>query len=496
MKVFIRRTWVAFLASFLTSATAGCVVKQKSPQTKLAENQEVAKDTPQEVEIAIARQFSPVVLSLFNALAKMQSIHEYNLKLALDEIGAKISPTVEFSRSQGLPDPISGVEPPIQTTVYCGFQLGSRIFVLKQNFGPQVTQKYWTPVAAFASTIYASQPGGGETSIDYRVREYLKTKVSDVTDYISLTQSINTIDFIAHFIPGYGGIEKVVNSSTSGAVFMGVVEYLGDTASLGLGSKVKIIKEGAAAIVVVAGTARISAAAKQAYDGTATWNTGIDAFLATVETGLASVTFIKLRVSGAKAIITNADEAAVIGQALGRKPEEILQNGLNADDLRRIGVAFGKVGDDALEAGKAWIKQLSSCIQGLEQGVGLSLEDATDEFCQLLAKYAESRLKHGFEYGWIKHETYQRLNADAGPDARKKFLAAIQKGYAESAQNATGIKSLDLSKPHPNLPPGYTHELKIAGSGARLLGKIEKLEVGGKVRQVVVFDRFAPAGLH
>ncbi|RUT02240.1 hypothetical protein DSM106972_063150 [Dulcicalothrix desertica PCC 7102] len=53
----------------------------------------------------------------------------------------------------------------------------------------------------------------------------------------------------------------------------------------------------------------------------------------------------------------------------------------------------------------------------------------------------------------------------------KQFVSALENGMARSAKNAAGIKSL-IGEVR-----GYTHELKIMGSGSRLLGR----EVDGRI---------------
>ena len=72
------------------------------------------------------------------------------------------------------------------------------------------------------------------------------------------------------------------------------------------------------------------------------------------------------------------------------------------------------------------------------------------------------------------------LQRDAGPIAKKQFLAALQRGpVGPTAQN--GIKTLAT-------PEGdYTHELKIAMI-SRIAGRI--------VDGVLVFDWFLPKGFH
>ena len=74
------------------------------------------------------------------------------------------------------------------------------------------------------------------------------------------------------------------------------------------------------------------------------------------------------------------------------------------------------------------------------------------------------------------------LDSRVSIEVVNKFLAALSNGYARSARNATGIKIL---KSEVN---GMTHELKIQGSAARLLGK----EING----IIVFSKYSARGLH
>ena len=70
------------------------------------------------------------------------------------------------------------------------------------------------------------------------------------------------------------------------------------------------------------------------------------------------------------------------------------------------------------------------------------------------------------------------------PEVIEKFANALQKGYARRAfgSGSIGIKQLRGEV------AGMTHELKIGGSAARLLGKV--------VDDEIIFSRYIPAGLH
>jgi Pretoxin HINT domain len=87
---------------------------------------------------------------------------------------------------------------------------------------------------------------------------------------------------------------------------------------------------------------------------------------------------------------------------------------------------------------------------------------------------------------WIARDTYNDLPKLAGKDNAKKFTSALKKSIdigTVGSKNEAGIKILggDVL--------GYTHELKINGSAARILGKYD-------ANGVMVFDLYLPNGLH
>jgi hypothetical protein len=86
----------------------------------------------------------------------------------------------------------------------------------------------------------------------------------------------------------------------------------------------------------------------------------------------------------------------------------------------------------------------------------------------------------------VSPDLLRNLLKKGGPSAEviDKFANALQKGYARRAfgPGSTGIKQLRRKV------AGMTHELKIGGSAARLLGK--------EVDNQIIFSRYVPAGLH
>jgi len=84
---------------------------------------------------------------------------------------------------------------------------------------------------------------------------------------------------------------------------------------------------------------------------------------------------------------------------------------------------------------------------------------------------------------WIKRSVYQELQKLAGLASANKFAAALENGIVGPV-GKSGIKLLD-----PIVDKIYTHELKIGGSAARILGHMTH-------EGYLLFDKFLPRGLH
>jgi RHS repeat-associated protein len=87
---------------------------------------------------------------------------------------------------------------------------------------------------------------------------------------------------------------------------------------------------------------------------------------------------------------------------------------------------------------------------------------------------------------WIERKTFEKLATEAGSVNKTKFITALKKSIEQGTVapiNQQGIKV--LAQPYK----GYTHELKINGSAARILGKFDE-------NGVLIFDEFLPKGLH
>lgn len=121
-------------------------------------------------------------------------------------------------------------------------------------------------------------------------------------------------------------------------------------------------------------------------------------------------------------------------------------------------------------------------LQPLQDFKKMNKYTANKNFYRLLARMSvESPVKAS-----VSPDLLLNLLKKGGPsaDVIEKFANALQKGYARRAfgPGSTGIKQLRGEV------AGMTHELKIGGSAARLLGK--------KVDDEIIFSRYVPAGLH
>ena len=83
---------------------------------------------------------------------------------------------------------------------------------------------------------------------------------------------------------------------------------------------------------------------------------------------------------------------------------------------------------------------------------------------------------------WIKRSVWQELQAAAGLGNARKFAAALEKGIVGPVGEA-GIKVLSPAV------GAYTHEIKIGGSAARILGYMSE-------EGYLLFDKFLAKGLH
>lgn len=108
-----------------------------------------------------------------------------------------------------------------------------------------------------------------------------------------------------------------------------------------------------------------------------------------------------------------------------------------------------------------------------------TITDKANSFVKSVGKYAGVPFKSAS----IENSLLLELEKLAGKDAAKKFEKALEKGMAKREFGEAGIKRLK--------PPygSYTYELKINGSAARILGKIDS-------NNHLLFSLYLAKGLH
>ena len=196
------------------------------------------------------------------------------------------------------------------------------------------------------------------SEIARRVDYYVTAKVYEPASLRSRLKQLNSIELMAHFIPFYSGAERLFYTGQGGlSKVLGAAEIVGDFATFGLGSSVRIVAKGAAITTLTAASVRVAGAGYKGYNGDNSTHNKIDAFIATVE-GLASVvTLVKVRASNFRLYVHTTEEAEVLGKLLKRSPEKILQDGFTTPELRRV-LRDLEVSDHAAKVAAAGKKQL------------------------------------------------------------------------------------------------------------------------------------------
>lgn len=355
------------------------------------------------VTLAIVQPVAGEVQAFFRSLQSGSNIHDYTLRTAIRKLGGAVSAEVVHVLDYG------GEFSSYRDNRYAGFRVGERVFVYQKDFRAGAAEKYWKPVSWFSMTLLEYNDRGSRATLDDKVRYFVKTKYIEPMAISGFMNAVNTADFIFHFIPAYGGVEQAINAETSGGAFVGVVSAVGDLATLGLGSKIRLVKAGAAGIVLTASTVRLGTAVQQAANGTATIGTGVDAFLATVEAGLASVTLVKLNLTSVGAIVRNADEAAVLSKQLNRSANDILTNGITRAELRKLGV---ETAEQLSEAVRGFV---SSRVPAHLPANSYKMSQGIDEVATFVNAAGDSKVMTGIKTAEVDAAGVVRANPTARP---------------------------------------------------------------------------------
>lgn len=246
------------------------------------------------------------------------------------------------------------------TTSYRTVDAGGRLLVMKKTGTDQSRRDVYSLFDAIPEQYLEGR------TLEERTRYYLDAKYYEPKRIQNINEMLNATEFVFNFIPGYAGAEKVFYGSEDQRLW-GVVQIVGDAATVGLGSKVMAVKKAAAGVVLTAASARVGKAAYETSRGTANLQTGIDAAIAMTEAGLAAFTLVKIKIGPLKGTVDSLSEARVLERSLERSADDILKHGLSPDEYRGLAGQLGRKLDDVRF--ENWKPRLESGAPVSKQGM-------------------------------------------------------------------------------------------------------------------------------
>ncbi|MCX6126748.1 MAG: hypothetical protein NTV34_18615 [Proteobacteria bacterium] len=255
-----------------------------------------------------------------------------------------------------------GKIPAKREDVYQGVVFEDRVFVFKRKYGTGGAAEsgpWWYPVKSYPMTLL------GDKSAEEKMRHALNTEIYEKMELGRMMSEIDSLEFGLSFIPAYAGAKDYFyDGKTSGLVWM-----IGDVASLGMAAKLKAVANTSRAIVIAASAVRIGGGAVKASKGDATFGTGVDVALATLEGTIASIGFINIKfklngglkaksvdeivenlAEGQKVFLADRESAELIARKLGRNVDDVSRMGLSAQELAKVANRKVKPGASAANA--------------------------------------------------------------------------------------------------------------------------------------------------
>jgi hypothetical protein len=295
--------------------------------------------------LAIQESIAPEIRILFDGMTEFKDLSLRQLDMGAVQLNSILSSEIKFkyptkgsgSRVRSKNRRKAGYNSYTEHDTYRSIKLGSRGYIFKLEKQPkfQFIDK-WKLVTWFATSILNDEIAKKYTGLANQTRYVLDTKIYEPKRIAHRLELVDNVEFVASFLPGYVGYKRMNEAKTTGDTIVGLAEYVGDLASLGLGSKFRVVQKIAGTLVIGGGAIRITAAASKALRKEAHMEDGISALLATVEIGLASVTMIKLKISGSKAFVRSSGHAEVLAKKLGRNADEIFANGISKKELKSL----------------------------------------------------------------------------------------------------------------------------------------------------------------
>jgi len=295
--------------------------------------------------LVFQEDLEPDLVPYFNSLRDGSPVTLRELEKAATAMNELISRAMEYRNipAGAGPSIVRNMEKPgynkdANKFIYRGIRHGTRTFIYKLTDQPDFEKiDKWYVHSWFANSILNDPSSGKYTALNEQVEHVLDTKIYEKATAAKRIELMDDVDLALHFLPGYSGAKKAVYGK-GGDRILGTIEAIGDLASLGLGSKIKVIQKGAALITLSAATTRITAANIKIANGTATMATGIDVFIGVVEASISAFTLVKIKASSSlgRAWVDNLDEAERLGRQLNRSGDDILKKGLSEDEFLKL----------------------------------------------------------------------------------------------------------------------------------------------------------------
>lgn len=271
----------------------------------------------------------------------------------------KVSTTVSFATKQDKIDIYDYKSTSTITESYRAIDAGGRLLVMKKTGTDQSGRDVYRLFDSMPATYLQGK------TLEQRTRYYLDAKYYERDRIANINEMLDSAEFVFNFIPGYAGANDLFYG-TEDQRLMGVVQIVGDVATLGLGSKVMAVKRAAVGVVLTASAARIGNAVHDASQGRADMYTGIDVALASFEAGLAAFTMVKIKIGPSRGFVDSPSAAQLLSRKLGRSADDIKANGLSRKELESL------IGDVHVPA-VAKMKIKNPCGLGLTAKRSLSL---------------------------------------------------------------------------------------------------------------------------
>jgi hypothetical protein len=338
MKRTAQMQWVPTVL-LLSVISIGC--QPMTTDYQLAADQNISSD---EIAIAIQKPLRKESQALLNALTKGAPISFRTLEIASTLLNSYVSRPVKYNTLKGSSIRLrSKNRSKPQYNHYWGYDsfrgvnIGNRVFIFKLERQQAFRHNDSWRLHSWVSGAILTDPRNGKyTGTLDQVKYYLDTKLYEPRRIAAMNKLLDQTEFAARFIPGYAGAENTFYGQSTTDRVLGVVQVIGDIATLGIGTSIKIISRTATVVTITAASTRIGVAANRFANGNATSADGIDAFLATFEAGIGAISIVKIKLTGAKAFAKSADEAALLSKHLGRSSDDILKNGISKAEMERL----------------------------------------------------------------------------------------------------------------------------------------------------------------